>query len=534
MDPDQAPGMGDWNAAAAFDHWPTQYTDGPLGFDAHQAPEHGQYGNEQFLAADNPLNAQVSSVESQSGAFQPFFYNTSEVWPGSGQTGSAYPHEQSIQSVPQTYYPPPQQHGQQAVSNGHPTVDSRFALSDMAQGHEYQAHLQSSDVPDTSHGFSNGIHTPSAAPNGYMQSSVSQWQGGAQIPVSGFAPEQQQYQNPLAQAQSAVSLQAQTQTGSPSPYSSAHIPQGYHQNTHHQANKQTQQHQPQRQQQTQLQTQPQQQQQTQFVSLPNGQQQQFQTPARAAAVQQQQQHQVGQLSRTDSPRSMAQHTQARVPQPITRPAGVNSVSTQDTGLTVALAPANGLEPQAPQQKRRVPGESSEVAKISTKKARVVATGGTGSVDSPGREPPADPPVGPRSTRTLPAVNTALRERVLAEDGSTTWPGVGNLVVGGPPPASEKKKGIRGALLLANQDFERPPLFPDLPGGWTLAETIGRYIRLYNDNKSSETDKQRADIRLDTELDRLGQGAHHSFLSHFCVPISDVGSRSPSKSLWSRQ
>lgn len=512
--------MGEWDAGA-FGHWPAQYTDGALAFDADQTPEHGQYSNEHFLAPDNPLNPQMSSAESQPGTYQPFFYNPSEVWQGSGQTGSAFPHEQSMQSVPQTYYPPPQQqHGQQAVSNSHPTLNSRFALSDVAQGHEYQTHLQSSDVPDTSsHAFGNGIHTSSPAPNGYMQSSVSQWQAGAQIPVSGFAPEQQQYQNPLAQAQSAVNLQAQAHTGSPAPYSSAHIPQGYHQNTHHKANKQTQQpqpqQQPQHQQQTQLQPQPQHQQQAQFVSIPNGQQQQFQGQ-RAAAVQQQQ---VSQPARTDSPRPVAQQAQARAPQTVTRPAGVNSVSTQDARLSVAptRAPPNGLEPQATQQKRRAPGESSEAAKISAKKARVVSTG-TGSVDSPGRESQAEPPARPRPVGMLLDVDTALRERTLAEEGSTTWPGVGNLVVGGPPPATEKKKGIRGALLLANQDFERPPLFPDLPGGWTPAESIGRYIRLYNDRKSSEMAKQRADIRLDIELDRLGQGMYLTFFSHLCAPI----------------
>ncbi|KAK0651442.1 hypothetical protein B0T16DRAFT_453906 [Cercophora newfieldiana] len=556
MDHSHANGMSEWDPNN-FNNggWDHQFANPGISFVAHHGPDHGYPNPDAFITTDAHIDPQMSGPESQQSLYRPFdYYNSGEVWTGPGQTSASYSQEHTL---PQGYYtqqaPPqqlqqqqqPQQQQQQAPNDSHSrqTVDSRFALVDLPQGHEFSSHHIHASAPQDalSHGFSNVVHQPNTAANGYLQEAMPQWpRVPAQVAAYAHAPE---YENPLAQS---ANIQAQGARGSPSPYPVAGAP-SYRGDAHQPLAPQQQQQQQQQQQHHQPQpSQPH----HQFAPVTSV----APPPAHAPATQ------PPPSKKTEIPRVVSQPVATKptlskptIQQPAPQTFSVQTHSTAPLQTSQIQAKSfysqtGGQEtPQlggnvAPGAKRR-PGSEMAEPRPSTKKAKVVDDAArTGSPALAGSQPASAPtptPIpapAPTQTQTpvpipvpqsllqsapaaaapgpvrgfappsasTPALglqaqftidNQLIQEAKSREGG--TWPGVPNLVIGDTAVKLQRGPPSKRYVVIATRG-ERDPLFPDLHMGWTPAEILGNHSAAFQ-KAAADEDFQKAGARLRLEL-----------------------------------
>lgn len=558
MEQSHGNGMGEWDpnsfSNASWDH---QFTDPSLGFDSHHGQDHGYPNPESFINVntDTHISPQMSAPETQQALYRPFgYYNPGDVWTGPGQASTAYAQDHALPQgyyteQPQQHQPPPQQQHQQAPSEPHSrqTVDSRFALVDLPQSHEFPSHhIHTPGAEDVlSHGFSNNVvRPPNTGVNGYLQEAMPQWQR-APAQATGYVPGRE-YENPLAAPQS-VGIKASGARGSPSPSSSGHpavvagIP-SYRGDSD----------QPQQQQQQQQQHhhQPHHQPHHQYVPATNGAPPPVQAPTAHLPP----------SVKTGSPRVTTHPLtqKAAIPKPVTQKAVPQTFSTQDppTQIHPAISSqvsqfqARSVYPQAGSQAvppvggttvsnaKRRPGSETLEPKMSAKNVRVgpdAASTSSPSLPSsqagsllaqtapsvsastpisvpmpaPVAAPLPTPPPAPAQVQAqaqVPPAQFSIDNQMIQDAKSReggTWAGVPYLVIGAAPVQLKKGPPTKRYVVIATKG-ERAPLFPDLPRGWAPAESLGNHLEAYQKARS-ELDRQKADIRLETELKRGGNG-----------------------------
>ncbi|KAK4175543.1 hypothetical protein QBC36DRAFT_22312 [Triangularia setosa] len=163
------------------------------------------------------------------------------------------------------------------------------------------------------------------------------------------------------------------------------------------------------------------------------------------------------------------------------------------------------------QKR--PFEAQPAPAIATKKARIVSVG-PGILNSPlpvqSQSAPFQPPfqVQPRPRNLEPVTpactinfeDTKLLESVRDQE-ALRFPGVPNLVIGSAPVKLKKGPPTKRYVTLTARPG-KAPLFPEIPRGWIMAESLANHGDGYKNAKTDE-ERYQADTRLDVEMDRAG-------------------------------
>ncbi|KAK3944070.1 hypothetical protein QBC46DRAFT_415615 [Diplogelasinospora grovesii] len=481
--------------------WEHQFNGSGLGFDPHHDPNNGFHNPNAFLGNVAQINSHPANADTQPSLYPSFqFYPQNSVWSGHEPTTASYNQDASL---PQGYFT-----DQQPSNDVSQTVDSRFAVVNLTEDDDFHNHLQAASHQDApSHGFGRGVVNPTPPPSkGYIQGGVPQWQG-AQAPVSGYPPARK-YENPLASAQ-AANLQRQALNGSPSPYSNGHGPYpGAMQNF--QADLR----------QSAVDTQPAQ---PQFASVPNGQPLLSRTPVGQHPMRNVGSPQIPQLisqSSTSKPptpqpptaqtaplQPATQQQQSRPQQPTARPQPAQPQTLQFQIVQPQVAPPARTQSPAVQQSALSPAENAvsgvkrrpvsdtQEAKLAAKKAKVVS--GPSSVGSPSAQGLQND--SPAPTALFQVESDLLKEARERPDG--TWPGVPHLAIGETPVKLKKGPPNKRYVTIATRG-DRDPLFPDLPQGWTPAESFGNHANAYQ-TAQSDLDRQQADARLEIELKRGG-------------------------------
>ncbi|KAK4453746.1 hypothetical protein QBC34DRAFT_192836 [Podospora aff. communis PSN243] len=563
MDQSHGNGMGEWDpnnfSNSGWDH---QFANHSVTFDTHHGQDHSYPNPEAFLNADAHIDPQMSGPESQQALYRPFdYYNSGDVWTGPGQTTTSYAQDHAL---PQGYYAQqpqsqtqqqPLQQQQQPPSDSHPhqTVDSRFALVDLPQSHDFPSHHLHASTPQDalSHGFNNNVSNaqPPTA-NGYIQESMAQWSRVPAQVAGGYAPARE-YDNPLATSQSTI--QVQGPRGSPSPYSSGHNPvgsgvPGYRGDGHPQLNTQSQQQQHHPLQQPQPHH--------QYVPEPSGAPQPGHTasthlpkPAKTESLR------TALQPVTQKPAALKPTIQQLLPQTYPTQTAPNRIHQTTPSQTEQIQPMSfypqtsgqGASPLggsvAPIAKRR-PGSEMAEPRASAKKAKVADNASDGSPSLPGSQassapaptatpmptatpsapsqvlhPQAQPPSAPVSGHVLaaaaaptsplafaPAVRPPDRSMPVLDEQliknaeqreNGTWPGVPNLAIGAKPVQLRKGAPSRRYVVVATKG-DRDPLFPKSPFGWTPAESFGNHLAAYQKAKE-DREFQKACLRLKLEV-----------------------------------
>ncbi|KAK0636301.1 hypothetical protein B0T17DRAFT_503769 [Bombardia bombarda] len=500
MDQSHANGI-EWDPNNFSENWDHhQFNGGPLGYDPNPGHTHGHgpdasYHNpDSYLGSNSQINPQLAGQDAQPDIYRSFDYYQppNEGWPGPASTTMPYGHEGPLS---QGYYA---SHPQNDVSR---TVESRFALVDIPQPHQYpEHHLPVSDNQEPiSHPFSSHVVNEAGPANGYLQGTVPPHWQRIHGPSPGYAPHQE-YENPLASSQ-VVNLQGPGPRASPSPYSSVQGPiSGGIQNYQAEA------HQPVDVRQAQ-------------VQYMNGQQPQnhasvaeLPVPRSTASP-----HVVSQpmapkptasQQTTQQPVSQQPAPHQSVPQqslPQQPPVRQRKIPAQQTPIPPPSIPMSSqsqtvhqpVQPSEniiPSTKRRLVAEVPE-SKVTVKKARTA----TGPVTT-GSPPQSSAQIDNSVSNGIFHVDRQLLD-AAEERPQGTWSGVPYLVIGEAPVKLKKGAPTKRYVVLAAKGG-RDPLFPDLARGWTPAESLGHHADAYQ-AANNELERQRADIRLEIELKRGG-------------------------------
>ncbi|KAK3377870.1 hypothetical protein B0H63DRAFT_228103 [Podospora didyma] len=518
MDPNHGNGISDWDAANfSTEAWDHQFTEPGLGFDHNgvdvnvNVNHHGYHHNNPnaFLNPGSQIQSQIQSQihpqlagsESEQGLYhRPYsYYSSNDVWSGTPTATATSPYGQP-------YYAE-----QQAPNDTSRNTDSRFALVDLPPNNEFQHHHVHDSHEAASHAFANGVvNTPNQAPNGYISGPAPHWQQRPQASASAYGATGE-YENPLAAAQT-INIQAQGPRGSTMAYSSGNRTaqpgaiQGYEAVSHQAVDAR--------------------QNQSQFVQVPNGQPLQPRPPVAQlpASVNNGSPHVASQLLAQNAMVSQpaSQQVSRQPPQnqtlpaqpPVVQPRPVQPHVQQHAQNQAQLAqqqaqhyvqqpaqqPVQHFSPSTENSvsnlKRRPPSEIQEPTVVA-KKVKVLAIAPTAG--SPSASTPA-----PQPDNSVPSNYFSLDKQLIEEASGRkggTLKGVPNLVIGDTPVKLKKGPPTKRYVVLSAKG-DRDPLFPDLPCGWTPAESLGNHLTAYQSAKQ-DLDRQTADTRLDIELKRTG-------------------------------
>ncbi|KAK5662732.1 hypothetical protein OQA88_6139 [Cercophora sp. LCS_1] len=491
MDQTHGSGVGEWDPSYAGAGWEQQYGDGSIVFETHPSQNAGYHNADTFIGTSGHMNPQIPAPDPQPGLYQNYGYYSRaqpETWPASTQSSTAYPQE-SLLSQGHVYYPDPQQ----PQNDTHHSVNTRFALSDGAREQEFSnhGHIHATGGQEVSQrGYvDNSDHPQNPASNGYIATSTPEWhrtmQSQPQVPA--FTPSHE-YNNPLAVSRQ-TGLQPPQTAGSPARYPTTHSPvpagiQPYHPDSRQQINNPHPQ--------------------SQFLPGPSAQQlqahpsvAQLLPPVRTGSPQVVSRPSV-QKSVTPAPapstmqpitQGMVAHIQTTRPvqvQPLTAPAPLPQPMQQQSFPLAGASQSSG-------NKRRPASELLDPSLVAKKvKVMPIAT----STGSPSAIPM------PSQGETF-AANMFTYETELLRDSqnreNSTFPGVPNLVIAEAPEKLKKGPPTKRYVVIASKG-DRDPLFPDLPHGWTLAESLGNHQAAYT-NARTELDRQVADTRLEIEMKR---------------------------------
>ncbi|AEO56971.1 hypothetical protein MYCTH_2302571, partial [Thermothelomyces thermophilus ATCC 42464] len=490
----------------------------PFGTFDQGAGTESSYPSPDFLGGGAAINPPFPGDGNQGGLYRQFeLYGQSTPWTDHPQTNAA-PFSQEP-SLEQGYFGGEQRHS----ADGNQAIDSRFAL-DIPQGSDFpaQLHGNANQQVDLHQGFSHGVAEPSgSAPNGYHRGqNHPQWQPQQ---VSAGYGSGHQFDNPLSVSQPS-SLSPPVSNGSPSPFFSSHgtalpaVP-AYQTEVRQQAPVNSRQVHP------------------HFAAAPNAQLQQpvaVQSPAQKAASQQlpQQMYQqtIPRQQPTQQPAQppVQQSTQEPLPQsvqqPLSQPAqrpiqNSNQYSVQQPAQRPAFHPtiqAGGGQHVFPQQpsnqplaaQQFQPSENSQTAGLKrgattepqltaavAKKAKVAVPAAVGfsSQQAQVQSPPVSEPI-----CTINHQDDSLLSEAKGRSGAR-WLGVPNLVVGPAPVKLQKGTPTKRYVTLSTKGG-KDPLFSKHWRAWTPAESLGNHADAYQ-KAENDLDRQRADIRLDIEMNR---------------------------------
>ncbi|KAK3365793.1 hypothetical protein B0T24DRAFT_400672 [Lasiosphaeria ovina] len=490
------------------------------------------------------IHAQLSGSEPEQAMYRSFpYFQQSDIWSGSTQTATTpnpYGHPSPL---PQSYYP-----NQQSPGDVGRAANARFALVD-----PHLSHWQGQQLPSAGYGASPEFENPLAAshavnlqPPGPRESPLSYSSGSRAVPggvmqgIQGYEglPRQsvdaRQHQpqfapisngQPLQGRPSVAQLPVAMNTGSPrtavqQPQQIPMTAQPLGQQQQQLINRSPQTHTPPLQPQVQPSIHRPIQAPVQSHNQVHNQahnQTHNQTPVQAhnqapvqahnqasvrshnqAPVQVHNQNPVQAHNQT----SVKAHNQAFVQAHVQAPAQLTQIQ-----VAVQASPiqSSAARPQPVQQfvqstdrnvvsgvKRRPTSETPEPGLLA-KKVRVL--GGPinpGSPSTPATQTETPPP-----TSSFYLDNQALEEARGRKGG--TLAGVPHLIVGETPVKLKKGPPTKRYVIISTKG-DRDPLFPELPWGWTQAESLGNHLAAYQGAKTY-LDRQKADARLEMELAR---------------------------------
>ncbi|KAK4251756.1 hypothetical protein C7999DRAFT_10602 [Corynascus novoguineensis] len=477
----------------------------PFGAFDHGAGAESSYPNPDFLDGGGAINPQFSGGDNQSGLYRQFdLYGQAGPWTDHSQNNTTpFAQEPSLE---QGFFSGEQRH----PAEGNGTIDGRFAV-DIQQGGEFPSQIHSNaNQPVNSHQVfsSHGVASPSvSAPNGYHRGQNPQWQ--QQVPAGYGTPHQ--FDNPLSASQPS-NLSPPVSNGSPSPFFSGHGPSpsampAYQAEVRQQAPVDSRQIQP------------------QFAATPNAQLQQpvaLQSPARKATPQQLPQQFSQQVYQQTIPRQQPSQqpaqpsvqqtvrqpvqnpTQQAVQQPAQQPSFHPALQTSGGQLVFpqqTLTQPPTAQPSQPSENYQTAGfkrsstSEPQLAPTVAKKAKVSVPATVNPSPQPNQvQPqPASEPV-----CTIKHQDDSLLSEARGRSGAR-WLGVPNLVVGSAPVKLQKGTPTKRYVTLATKGGKNP-LFSKLWRAWTPAESLGNHADAYQ-KATNDLDRQRADIRLDIEMNR---------------------------------
>ncbi|KAK4199331.1 hypothetical protein QBC40DRAFT_82619 [Triangularia verruculosa] len=163
------------------------------------------------------------------------------------------------------------------------------------------------------------------------------------------------------------------------------------------------------------------------------------------------------------------------------------------------------------QKR--PFDAQPAPVIAAKKARIISVGpGLSSSSLPAQSQPlpfqSPVPVQPwpRNLEPVtPACTINFEDAKLLESARNQeqlkFPGVPNLIISSAPVKLKKSAPTKRYVTLTARPG-KAPLFPEIPRGWIMAESLANHGDGYKNAKTDE-DRYQADTRLDVEMNRAG-------------------------------
>ncbi|KAK3308007.1 uncharacterized protein B0T15DRAFT_93696 [Chaetomium strumarium] len=310
---------------------------------------------------------------------------------------------------------------------------------------------------------------------GYTQAPVAQW--------AGYEPRPQ-YENPLAAARPPA-VSAPAPHGAPAPFFSGHR---YQEEEHQQAPRPVH---------------------PQFAASFDGALDQpvavtgsprvhAQPPARDTTFPgpprqeppQQVPHQVAQRSGVQpAPRAAGAGQQTSDQQPVNQiQAGLHA---QQSSAPIAVA---GV--------KRGPASEPQAASAVAKKAKLLPTAAASPRSASVGSPSASTQTQPQTVSgRICSINFQDNDLLSAAEGrpGAMLPGVANLVIGAAPVRLQSRPPTIRNMTLASKGG-KPPLFPQLPRGWTPAECLGNHLYAYQ-HATGDVDFQRADICLEIWMKR---------------------------------
>lgn len=222
------------------------------------------------------------------------------------------------------------------------------------------------------------------------------------------------------------------------------------------------------------------------------QQQQMQQQHQQAILQQKQKQLEFQQQQQLKQQQIALQQQQQQQQPLNQapPTQAQSVQPQQTPVQ-QLSQSLPASPAATQGVKRRPVSDIQEPNTLAKKAKV----------APIAPSPVQPAINPNTQpAALIHIDKELIEEAEEREGGT-WPGVPNIVIGEAPVKLKRNPPTKRYVVITAKGG-KDPLFPNLPRGWTMAESLGNHLEAYQ-NAKDDIDKQRADARLEIELRRNG-------------------------------
>ncbi|KAM7191862.1 hypothetical protein V8F20_009113 [Naviculisporaceae sp. PSN 640] len=494
---DQAPatGIGHWDPNSfvneSWDH--NQFGGSTLDFDpnyGHHAPDAGYHTPEGFISNASQINPQLSAPDNQAGLYRQFDHYQQppgEVWSGQIPSSTPYGHEASLS---QGFYA-----AHQAPVDNARTVDSRFAPVEEYQDHHMPVQENQEALP---HGFAGQVQ--SQPQDNYQHGNATHWGPRVSTPTPGYVPRPE-FEAPVASPQ-VVNVQNQNARGSPSfpsnqgPVSVSGPVQAYPVNHQPIENRQPQP-------------------QPQYVQNVNGHPVQNRGPIAQVPVARStgSPHVATQpmVQHAAVPQTLSQSQLKPMPQPNSQPQlapqhVTNQLPPQESHPTypqvVHQFPASAPSPDANNGttgvKRRPTSEVQEPKPI-VKKTKL-APPPVPNTGSPSASTPVPEPAQPAQPAGPFIVDGDLLEAARARP-SGTWRGVPYLVIGETPVKLKKGPPTKRYVVISAKGG-KDPLLPSIARGWTPAESLGNHADAYQ-NAKNDLDRQRADVRLEIEMERGG-------------------------------